>query len=98
MISRRGVYKNIEESNFCFIYNDTKFYFSSLTKLNKFKNKLDDYVEYMKKNIDKKIILKYDYKLIGALKLYELIEKDKFKICYNNKIYLNKNELCIKII
>ena len=98
MKTRRGVYKNIEESEYYFDYNGVVFYFSSLTKLNKFKYKLDDYVEYIKKNIDKKIIIEYDYKLIGALKLYEVIEKNNFKICYNGKIYFNKNDLCIKIV
>ena len=29
---------------------------------------------------EEKIIIEYDYKLIGALKLYEVIEKNNFKI------------------
>lgn len=85
MKSVRGIYYDLTESNYTFIYDDLKFYFSSNFYLQNFIKK---HLEYLKKETIK-LQIKYncmvsaDYMLL--INLYKQIEKRGFLVYYKNK-------------
>lgn len=80
MLTERGIYLNINESNYCVTIEGITFYFSSKTYLEKFKSKVKEYIaiETAKIYVKYKINLNLDLYLMIAL--YKRIEKRGFRI------------------
>lgn len=96
MITRRGIYLNINESTFSINYKDFKFYFSSMFNKNRFENKLKDYINTESSKIKNKFqIDKINLNLFFAIVFYTKIEKRGFKIfdIIHNKLYYDKEDI-----
>lgn len=84
------VFKDINESNYTFKYDDLVFYFSSQFYLEKF---IKEHAQFIK---DETMKLKIKYKCsiycdeMILLLLYKRIEKRGFRVKYKNKV-LNEN-------
>lgn len=82
----RGIYYDLNESDYTFSYDKLTFYFSSRCYLEKFKNL---YVNYIKQET-LKLSSKYKCIVYGnemiLLSLYKNIEKRGFKVEYNGKV------------
>lgn len=85
MKSIRGVYYNLDESDYIFEYKDMKFYFSSNTYLTKFKEKYKDYLGMESIKMDIYFNATGYYDRILLLKLYRKIEKRGFRVLYKNR-------------
>ena len=94
MKTSRGIYININESDYKLQVGDFEFYFSSTFYLEKFKQNYKNYI----KNENAKINIKYhiNIDLTNALlfSYYKIIEKRGFKVIdlYNNK-KINETDL-----
>lgn len=78
----RGIYYNLDETEYTYTYDDLKFYFSSIKYLEKFKNNYINYIknETLKLNSKFKCIINLDNILL--INLYKLIETRGFKVKY----------------
>lgn len=84
------VYNDLNESNYCFKYDDFKFYFSSNFYLEKFEREYVNFIkdETMKLKIKFKCNIFADYLIL--LLLYQRIEKRGFRVeNKNNEIIEN---------
>lgn len=84
MKTARGIYYNLDDTEYIFHYDDYKFYFSSSKYLEKFKNNYIDYIkqETLKLNSKYKCIFVIDNVLL--INLYKSIETRGFKVDYKN--------------
>lgn len=79
--SIRGVYYNTKDSeDYFFMYAPFKFYFSSLSNLNRFKDKASNYIFKEEQLFFKKYGIKIDLTYYFLFKLYSVIEKRGYKI------------------
>ena len=85
MKSIRGIYYNLDETEYVFEYKDMKFYFSSQSYLTKFKEKYKDFIGMESIKMDIYFNATGDYNRILLLKLYRKIEKRGFKVLYRNR-------------
>lgn len=84
MKTRRGIFTNLDESDFIFSINGLRFYFSSEYYLKKFMNNFRNYIELESQKIHDKFNINIDFKLFLAVALYKKIEKRGFKVEYKN--------------
>lgn len=85
MKSARGIYYNLNESDYIFEYNHFKFYFSSVLYLNKYKSLYQDYIEKETKKLNAYYKANINCEVMLLLTLYKKIEKRGFKVVYDNK-------------
>lgn len=85
MITKRGIYYNLNDSTYIFKVNGLTFYFSSEFYKTKFFKSYKNYV----KNENLKLSVKYNCNLNATimllLKLYQKIETRGFKVVYEGK-------------
>lgn len=84
MKTQRGIYTNLDESDYYFSINGLRFYFSSEYYLKKFMTTFRNYIETESKKIYDKFNINIDFKLFLLVALYKKIEKRGFKVEYKN--------------
>jgi hypothetical protein len=85
MKSKRGIYYNLEESEYRYIIDDFEFVFSSLFYLNLFKINLDSWLLYEQERLNNKLKNNINLKEVILLNHYREIEKRGFLVYYKNK-------------
>lgn len=85
MKSKRGIYYNLESSEYEYKIDNFTFVFSSLFYLKLFKNNLDEDLIYEEDKLSNKLKFKVNFKELILLKRYIAIEKRGFLVYYNNK-------------
>lgn len=85
MKTMRGIYYDLEESDYIYRYRNYKFYFSSKVYLRKFKERLKNYVNVENKKFQNRLKVDIDFSHIFALDLYKKIEKRGFLVLYKDK-------------
>lgn len=100
MITQAGVYLDIDESDIYLIFgNNLKFYFSSKFNINRFREKVGNYIDVELSKIKNKYqITDIDLKLFFAIVFYTKIEKRGFKIIDLDKDILYHKKEDIKFI
>ena len=96
MQTYRGVYLDIKESDIYGVYENYKFFFSSLFNKNRFINRLNEYITLENTKIKNKYkIDKINLDLFFAIVFYTKIEKRGFKIVDMKrfKIYDKKEDI-----
>lgn len=83
MISIRGIYNNIEESNICSIVNDYTLYFSSELNQFRFESKYDEYFKRVNARLNR--VYKMDYIPLIIISLYKYVEKRGFRVYYKDR-------------
>ena len=83
MITKRGIYHNIEESSVYLVIDKYTLYFSSDTNKGRFVGKYDEY--YSKVNTRLKRIYELDYLPLILISLYKIVEKRCFRVYYKNR-------------
>ena len=93
----RGIYNNLSESTYTYVYNGIKYYFSSKVYMEKFIDRLEAFID---EELDK-IQVKFKTKVSGdnafAIKLYTLIEKRGFLIEINGNEYIDNIPIELKL-
>lgn len=82
-ISRRGIYYNLSLSPFNITIDDITFYFSSKLHFQKFTERVNQFKEYTKTRMEKKVKVKCEINQLIVLMLYETIETRGFYIKLN---------------
>ena len=85
MKSKRGIYYDLEESDYKTNIDNFTFVFSSLFYLTLFKANLEEYIKYENNRINNKIKKDIDLKEVILLDLYKKIEKRGFLVYYKDK-------------
>ena len=85
MKSKRGIYYDLEESDYKTNIDNFTFVFSSLFYLTLFKTNLEEYIKYENNRINNKIKKDIDLKEVILLDLYKKIEKRGFLVYYKDK-------------
>ncbi len=85
MKSERGIYYNLEESEYEYSIDNFIFVFSSLFYLNSFKTNLESIICFEQNKINNKLKCKVDIRDLVLLNRYKQIEKRGFLVYYNNK-------------
>ena len=80
MITARGIYNNLKESSYSFTYLSIVFYFSSQCYKNKFKEGVENYINYQEKKLKSFYKLNLDFKKFLAISFYKSVEKRGFRI------------------
>lgn len=100
MKTKKGIYKNIGDSDYCVTVEGITFYFSSRFYLGNFtkavEQEMTDFSKRMEKVYNDKFNLKMDK--FALIRLYELIEKRGFRVvingedvrCLNNVIFVSE--------
>lgn len=84
------IYYNIDESDYYVEYNTYKFYFSSQFYKDKFKDKIEKFIEEENYKLQSRFNLDLDFKDMLVFHLYQKIEKRGFKVEFlNNKKWAN---------
>ena len=86
MKSKRGIYYDLEESDYKTNIDNFTFVFSSLFYLTLFKTNLEEYIKYENNRINNKIKKDIDLKEVILLDLYKKIEKRGFLVYYKDKL------------
>ena len=73
-------YSTLDSEDYYFVYEDLKFFFSSLYNLNRFKERLSSYLYEENQKINNKYKIKIDLTIYLMLALYKSIEKRGYKI------------------
>ena len=73
-------YSTLDSEDYYFVFEDLKFYFSSLYNLNRFKEKLSSYLYEENSKINNRYKVKIDLTLYLMFALYQSIEKRGYKI------------------
>lgn len=89
MKTSRGIYNDISESDYCFNYNQLKFYFSSMSYMKKFEEKINTYIKNESFKLMNRYNTNFDFVLFLSLSLYRKIEKRGFNVLYLDET-LNK--------
>lgn len=101
MKTRKGIYKNINESEYIYYYKNFEIYFSSQFNKYRFETQFLEYIETENKKFVESLDLNIDITLIFMVKFYKKIEKRGFKINYvsgANKYPLKEQKIKAKII
>lgn len=85
MKSKRGIYYDLNESDYIYNIDNFKFVFSSLFYLNLFKQNLEAYLKYEESKLNSKIGECLNLKEVILLNHYKKLEKRGFLVYYNNK-------------
>lgn len=85
MKSKRGIYYNLEESDYKYTIDNFEFVFSSLFYLNLFKINLESWLVYEQERLNNKLKKNIDLKEVILLDHYKQIEKRGFLVYYKNK-------------
>ena len=85
MKSKRGIYYNLESSEYEYKIDNFTFVFSSLFYLNLFKNNLDEELIYEQDKLNNKLKFHINFKDLILLKRYISIEKRGFLVYYKDK-------------
>lgn len=85
MKSKRGIYYDLEESDYKTNIDNFTFVFSSLFYLTLFKTNLEEYIKYENNRINNKIKKDIDLKEVILIDLYKKIEKRGFLVYYKDK-------------
>lgn len=85
MKSKRGIYYNLEESDYRYTIDNFEFVFSSLFYLNLFKINLEAWLVYEQERLNNKLKKNIDLKEVILLDHYKQIEKRGFLVYYKNK-------------
>lgn len=80
MKTKRGIYLNLEESEYFVIKSGLIFYFSSKQYLDKFVNEVDKYVKEQSIQINIKYKIYINVELYLLIAFYKRIEKRGFRI------------------
>ena len=85
MKSKRGIYYDLNESDYIYTIDNFKFVFSSLFYLTLFKQNLEAYLKYEEDKLNNKIGEDLNLKEVILLNHYKKLEKRGFLVYYNNK-------------
>ena len=85
MKSKRGIYYDLNESDYIYSIDNFKFVFSSLFYLSLFKQNLESYLKYEEDKLNNKIGEDLNLKEVILLNHYKKLEKRGFLVYYNNK-------------
>lgn len=85
MKSKRGIYYDLNESDYIYTIDNFKFVFSSLFYLSLFKQNLESYLKYEEDKLNNKIGEDLNLKEVILLNHYKKLEKRGFLVYYNNK-------------
>lgn len=92
----RGIYLNLEESDYSYEFGDYKFYFSSEVYKKKFEEQLIVYIGIEEARFYAKYGIIIDLDEPMAFNLYNKIEKRGFKVEYKGKELLPLNLISFK--
>lgn len=84
MKSTRGVYYNLNESEYEYSIDNFIFVFSSLFYLNSFKENLEEYIDFEQNKINNKLKCKMNLRDLILINRYKQIEKRGFLVYYND--------------
>ena len=93
--TKKGIYLDLEESEYKVTFKEITFYFSSLLYRNNFGEALTEYLIIVKRTLENRWKINFECELFGAIILYTNIEKRGFLIKYKNKEIKSKDDLCI---
>lgn len=100
MKTKRGIYLDINESDYYYDLDGVRYYFSSEFNLTRFKNRVLDYVneESIKLKLKYKININFD--LFFSLAYYKKIEKRGFRvfILSDKEIKLTKDQIILNTL
>lgn len=80
MQTKRGIFLDLKESNYCYTTDGFTFYFSSKKYLEKFKNNVEDYVEYECLKLDAKYNIRNYFRTYFLFSYYKKLETRGFRI------------------
>lgn len=99
MITKNGIFLNLDESNYKILKYGVIFYFSSLLYLEKFEKEVELYVNAETIKLRNKYKVESDFTLYLAIAFYKKIEKRGFYIYDEvNKREIKNNSLFISIL
>lgn len=93
----RGIYNNLSESTYFYVYNGIKYYFSSKVYMEKFIDRLEAFIDEELDKIQVKFKTKVSGDNVFAIKLYTLIEKRGFLIEINGNEYIDNIPIELKL-
>ena len=79
-MTRRGIYKNLIDSNYTYKVENIIFYFSSPVYLRKFVTKKEEFIFNINTSLSNRFGFSISNRMIGLIKLYSNIEKRGFLI------------------
>ena len=85
MKSIRGIYYNLNESDYSYSIDNFKFVFSSLFYLGLFKQNLEEWLSFEEAKINTKIREKLNLREVLLIDHYKQIEKRGFLVYYKDK-------------
>ena len=91
MKTKRGIYLNLNESDYKTSIDQLTFYFSSKLYLQKFLRYVDSFVDNEANKLYNKYKISNKNKMYFMVAYYKRVEKRGFRIVLNNKIELNEN-------
>lgn len=82
MKTKRGIYTDIKESDYCYTIRGITFYFSSMFYLRNFTKALDEELTIFNERANNVYKKKFQLKMdkLALIRLYELIERRGFRI------------------
>lgn len=83
MKTYRGIYLDIEESEYFYKKYGYTFYFSSLKYLEKFKNNVDNYIKENNLKLKDRYKINLDFSVMFMITFYKNIEKRGFRVYIN---------------
>ena len=89
----KHIYYDIDESDIKLEYNNLVFYFSSDFNLNRYKNKIIDFIKLENYKLEAKYNIKVDFSEMLLISYYMKIEKRGFRV-YKKEIDLKNNKIC----
>lgn len=97
MITKNGVYYDLENSSYRYKVNNLTFVFSSKSHLDKFKSRMKENREKINKSLSNRFNILIDVEQLADVVLYRKIETRGFliltgtgkKLCRQNAIYRN---------
>lgn len=92
----RGIYNNLNESEYDYTYNGVTYYFSSMLYKNKFIECLEDYIENETDKYSTKFKSNIDGDIVFGVILYSKIEKRGFRVVIDGEEYNNLLPIEIK--
>lgn len=97
MITRNGVYNNINESTYSVCVNGIVYYFSSQLYKRKFIERYRKEREILNSKLSKKYKIQIDVNILSDFILYSNIEKRGFKLEINGRVYRCLDNLNLRL-
>lgn len=85
----KGIYLDLNESDYTFKFEDIVFYFSSMQYLEKFKTNVESYITEQTIKLELKYKLNVEFRRYLAISYYKQLEKRGFRILLNEREYNN---------